>query len=131
MLGLMKLMKEIDKLLIGMNLDKKKIINEKIFIYIIVPLTIIDFVKSSIELDIEYKEYFKVYDCNVFNINEKQYYKNNLMQDNPNENFVDIPRLSPTKDYKNLCEKINKFRTKPELKPIYEDFASKFGALFN
>ena len=41
MLGLMKLMKEIYKLLIGMNLDKKKIINEKIFIYIIVPFTII------------------------------------------------------------------------------------------
>ena len=50
MLGLMKLMKEIYKLLIGMNLDKKKIINEKIFIYIIVPFTIIDFVKNSFEL---------------------------------------------------------------------------------
>ena len=131
MLGLMKLMKEIDKLLIGMNLDKKKIINEKIFIYIIVPLTIIDFVKSSIELDIEYKEYFKVYDCNVFNINEKQYYKNNLMQDNPNENFVDIPKISPVNDYGKLCEKINTFRNKPELKPIYQDFLNKFGALFN
>ena len=131
MLGLMKLMKEIDKLLIGMNLDKKTIINEKIFIYIIVPLTIIDFVKSSIELDIEYKEYFKVYDCNVFNINEKQYYKNNLMQDNPNENFVDIPKISPVNDYGKLCEKINTFRNKPELKPIYQDFLNKFGALFN
>ena len=131
MLGLMKLMKEIDKLLIGMNLDKKKIINEKIFIYIIVPLTIIDFVKSSIELDIEYKEYFKVYDCNVFNINEKQYYKNNLMQNNPNENFVDIPKISPVNDYGKLCEKINTFRNKPELKPIYQDFLNKFGALFN
>ena len=131
MLGLMKLMKEIDKLLIGMNIDKKKIINEKIFIYIIVPLTIIDFVKSSIELDIEYKEYFKVYDCNVFNINEKQYYKNNLMQDNPNENFVDIPKISPVNDYGKLCEKINTFRNKPELKPIYQDFLNKFGALFN
>ena len=131
MLGLMKLMKEIDKLLIGMNLDKKKTINEKIFIYIIVPLTIIDFVKSSIELDIEYKEYFKVYDCNVFNINEKQYYKNNLMQDNPNENFVDIPKISPVNDYGKLCEKINTFRNKPELKPIYQDFLNKFGALFN
>ena len=131
MLGLMKLMKEIYKLLIGMNLDKKKIINEKIFIYIIVPLTIIDFVKSSIELDIEYKEYFKVYDCNVFNINEKQYYKNNLLQDNPNENFVDIPKISPVNDYGKLCEKINTFRNKPELKPIYQDFLNKFGALFN
>ena len=131
MLGLVKLMKEIDKLLIGMNLDKKKIINEKIFIYIIVPLTIIDFVKSSIELDIEYKEYFKVYDCNVFNINEKQYYKNNLMQDNPNENFVDIPKISSVNDYGKLCEKINTFRNKPELKPIYQDFLNKFGALFN
>ena len=50
MLGLMKLMKEIYKLLIGMNLDKKKIINEKIFIYIIVHFTIIDFVKNSFEL---------------------------------------------------------------------------------
>ena len=45
------------------------------FVYIIVPLIIIDFVKNSIELDIEYKEYFKVYDCNMFHVNEKQNYK--------------------------------------------------------
>ena len=42
-----------------------------------------------------------------------------------------IPKLSPINDYKNLCEKINKFRNKPELKPIYEDLLSKTGALFN
>ena len=131
MLGLMKIIKEIDKLLCSINFDKNKIINEKKYIYIIVPLTIIGFVKSSINSDIEYKEYFKVFDCNYFNVNENQYYKNNLLQDNPNENFVDIPRLSPINDYKNLCEKINTFRNKVELKPIYEDFLSKFGALFN
>ena len=110
MLGIMKIIKEIDKLLILMNLDKNKIINEKLYIYIIVPLTIIDFVKNSINLEIEYKNYFKVFDSNMFNVNEIQYYKNNLLQDNPNENFVDIPRLSPINDYKNLCEKINIFR---------------------
>ena len=99
MLGLMKLMKEIYKLLIGMNLDKKKIINEKIFIYIIVPFTIIDFVKNSFELDIEYKKYFKDYDCNAFNVNEKQYYKNELKQSNPKENFVDISKLLIMKNY--------------------------------
>jgi ribonuclease BN (tRNA processing enzyme) len=88
-------------------------------------------VKGSIELDIEYKEYFKVYDCNVFNVNEVQYYKENLLLDNPNENFVDIAKLSPINDYQKLCEKINAFRNKPELKPIYEDFLNKFGALFN
>ena len=131
MLGLMNLIKEIDKLLISSNFDKNQIINEKKYIYIIVPLTIIDFVKNSINLDIEFKDNFRVMDCNLFNANEVQYYKNNLLQNNPNENFIDIPRLFPTKDYKNLCEKIDKFRTKPELKPIYEDFASKFGALFN
>ena len=92
MLGLMKLIKEIDKLLIEIKLDRNKIINEKVYIYIVVPSTIIDFVKSSIELDIEYKEYFKVYDCNVFNVNEVQYYKENLLLDNPNENFVDIAK---------------------------------------
>ena len=131
MLGLMKLIKEIDKLLIEMKLDRNKIINEKVYIYIVVPATIIDFVKSSIELDIEYKEYFRVYDCNVFNVNEVQYYQKNLLLDNPNENFVDIPKLSPVNDYQKLCEKINTFRNKPELKPIYEDFLNKFGALFN
>ena len=131
MLGLMKLIKEIDKLLIEMKLDRNKIINEKVYIYIVVPSTIIDFVKGSIELDIEYKEYFKVYDCNVFNVNEVQYYKENLLLDNPNENFVDIAKLSPINDYQKLCEKINAFRNKPELKPIYEDFLNKFGALFN
>ena len=131
MLGLMKLIKEIDKLLIEIKLDRNKIINEKVYIYIVVPSTIIDFVKSSIELDIEYKEYFKVYDCNVFNVNEVQYYKENLLLDNPNENFVDIAKLSPINDYQKLCEKINAFRNKPELKPIYEDFLNKFGALFN
>ena len=131
MLGLMKIIKEIDKLLISSNLNKDQIINEKKYIYIIVPLTIIDFVKNSINLDIEFKEYFKVMDCNLFNINENQYYKNYLLQDNPNENFIDIPKLSPVDDYKNLCEKIDKFRSKPELKLIYEDFISKFGALFN
>ena len=131
MLGLMKLIKEIDKILIEMKLDRNKIINEKVYIYIVVPSTIIDFVKGSIELDIEYKEYFKVYDCNVFNVNEVQYYKENLLLDNPNENFVDIAKLSPINDYQKLCEKINAFRNKPELKPIYEDFLNKFGALFN
>ena len=131
MLGLMKLIKEIDKLLIEIKLDRNKIINEKVYIYIVVPSTIIDFVKGSIELDIEYKEYFKVYDCNVFNVNEVQYYKENLLLDNPNENFVDIAKLSPINDYQKLCEKINAFRNKPELKPIYEDFLNKFGALFN
>ena len=131
MLGLMKLIKEIDKLLIEIKLDRNKIINEKVYIYIVVPSTIIDFVKGSIELDIEYKEYFKVYDCNVFNVNEVQYYKENLLLDNPNENFVDIAKLSPINDYQKLCEKINSFRNKPELKPIYEDFLNKFGALFN
>ena len=131
MLGLMKLIKEIDKLLIEMKLDRNKIINEKVYIYIVVPSTIIDFVKGSIELDIEYKEYFKVYDCNVFNVNEVQYYKENLLLDNPNENFVDIAKLSPINDYQKLCEKINSFRNKPELKSIYEDFLNKFGALFN
>ena len=131
MLGLMKMIKEIDNLLCTINFDKNKIINEKKYIYIIVPLTIIDFVKNSINSDIEYKEYFKVFDCNYFNVNEIQYYKKNLLQDNPNENFVDIPRLSPINDYKNLCEKINIFINKDELKPIYEDFISKFGALFN
>ena len=131
MLGLMKIIKEIDKLLCLVNLDKNKIIEEKKYIYIIVPLTIIDFVKNSINLDIEYKEYFKVLDCNLFNVNEVQYYKKNLLQDNPNENFVDIPKLSPTNDYKILCEKIDKFRNKQELKPIYDDFILKFGGLFN
>ena len=131
MLGLMKLIKEIDKLLIETKLDRNKIINEKVYIYIVVPSTIIDFVKGSIELDIEYKEYFKVYDCNVFNVNEVQYYKENLLLDNPNENFVDIAKLSPINDYQKLCEKINSFRNKPELKSIYEDFLNKFGALFN
>ena len=131
MLGLMKLIKEIDKLLIEKNLDRKKIINEKMYIYIVVPSTIFDFVKTTIDLDIENKEYFKVYDCNVFNVNEVQYYKKNLLLNNPNENFVDIPKLSPVNDYNKLCEKINAFRCKPELKPIYEDFLNKFGALFN
>ena len=131
MLGLMKMIKEIDNILILNNFDKNKIINEKIYIYIIVPSTIIDFVKSSIIIDIEYKEYFKVFDCNIFNVNEVQYYNNYLLQINPNENFVDIPRLSPINDYKNLSERINSFRDKQELKPIYEDFLSKFGCLFN
>ena len=89
MVGLMKMIKEIDKLLILSNLDKNIIINEKKYIYIIVPLTIIDFVKSSIMLDIEYKEYFKVLDCNVFNVNEVQYYQKYVLQKNPNENFID------------------------------------------
>ena len=83
--------------------------------------------KNSFELDIEYKKYFKDYDCNAFNVNEKQYYKNNLKQSNPKENFVDIPKLSPVNDYEKLCEKINTFRKKPELKPIYEDLLNKFG----
>ena len=131
MLGLMKIIKEIDKLLIIKNFDRNKIIEEKIYIYIIVPKTIIDFVKNSINLDIEYKEYFKIYDCNFFNVNEVQYYKQNLLQDNPNENFNDIAQMSPINDYNNLCIKINNFRSKPELKFIYEDFLSKLGILFN
>ena len=127
MLGLIKLLKELDKLLIKGNI----IIDEKSYIYIIVPSTIIEFVKNSIELDIITKNYFKVYDCNTFNVNEIQYYKKNLLQNNPNENFVDIPRLSPATDYQNLKEKIENFRKKTEMKVFYEDFMEKFGALFN
>ena len=127
MLGLIKILKEIDKLLIS----KKIILDEKSYIYVVVPSTIIDFVKNSIELDIITKNYFKVYDSNVFNVNEIQYYKKNLLQNNPNENFVDIEKLSPDSDYKNLTEKIQNFRKKPEMKIFYDDFMQKFGALFN
>ena len=127
MLGLIKILKELDKLLIKGNI----IIDEKSYIYIIVPSTIIEFVKNSIELDIITKNYFKVYDCNIFNVNEIQYYKKNLLQNNPNENFVDIPRLSPSKDFQNLNGKIENFRKKPEMKNFYDDFMEKFGALFN
>ena len=129
MLGLVKILKEIDKLII-LEKSQNQIL-ENNYIYVIVPKTIIDFVKNSIELDIINKDYFKVLDSNLFNVNEEQYYKKNLLQDNPNENFTDIPRISPIDDYKNLCEKINNFRNKPELKNIYEDFINKFGALFN
>ena len=127
MLGLIKILKELDKLLIKENI----IIDEKSYIYIIVPSTIIEFVKNSIELDIITKNYFKVYDCNIFNVNEIEYYKKNLLQNNPNENFVDIPRLSPSKDFQNLNGKIENFRKKPEMKNFYDDFMEKFGALFN
>ena len=131
MLGLMKLLKELDKLLIQEEKEKNIIIDDKLYIYVIVPRTIIDFIKNSIEYDITTKDYFKVYDCNTFNVNEVQYYKKNLLQMNPNENFVDIERISPIDDYNKLNEKIKKFREKPNLKSIYEDFLQKFGALFN
>ena len=132
MLGLLKILKEIDKLLIiGKNQNQNKILNEKSYIYVIVPKTIIDFVKNSIDLDITFKNYFKVLDCNLFNVNEVQYYKKNLLQNNPNENFVDLPRISSDTEYQNLTEKIKNFRNKKELKDIYEDFMNKFGALFN
>ena len=133
MLGLIKILKEIDELLLiekNQSQNKDKILDND-FIYVIVPSTIIDFVKNSIELDIVSKDYFKVLDCNQFNVNEEQYYKNNLLQDNPCENFKDISRISPTADYNSLIEKINNFRNKPNLKPIYDDFMNKFGALFN
>ena len=130
MLGLIKILKEIDKLLIAENNENINMV-DKSYIYVIVPKTIIDFVNNSIEIDIINKNYFKVLDCNLFNVNEVQYYKKNLLQNNPNENFVDIERISPTNDYKNLIEKIQDFRKKPEMKNIYEDFMNKFGALFN
>ena len=132
MLGLIKILKEIDKLLIiEKNENENKILDDKKYIYLIVPKTIIDFVKNSIELDIISKDYFKVFDSNLFNVNEIQNYKNNLLQNNPNENFIDIPKICPTNDYEKLIEKIQNFRKKPEMSKIYEDFMNKFGALFN
>ena len=131
MLGLIKILKEIDKLLISQkNENQNKIFDDTSYIYVIVPKTIIDFVKNSIDLDIITKDYFKVLDCNLFNVNEIQYYKKNLLQNNPNQNFVDIPKIS-LNDYQNLTEKIKNFRNKEELKGIYEDFKNRFGALFN
>ena len=131
MLGLIKILKEIDELLLIEKSQNKDKILENDFIYVIVPSTIIDFVKNSIELDIVSKDYFKVLDCNQFNVNEEQYYKNYLLQDNPCENFKDISRISPIDDYNSLIEKINNFRNKDNLKPIYDDFMNKFGASFN
>ena len=132
MLGLIKILKEIDKLLIiEKNKNSNNILDNNNYIYVIVPKTIIDFVKNSILLDIINRDYFKVYDSNTFNVNEIQYYQKNLLQNNPHENFTDIPRICPNKDYQNLTEKIDKFREKPELKKIYEDFKNKFGAYFN
>ena len=131
MLGLIKILKEIDKLLINGKNENENIISDDTYIYLIVPKTIIDFVKNSIELDIISKDYFKVFDCNVFNVNEIQNYKKNLLQNNPNENFIDIPKISPTDDYENLIQKIQNFRKKPEMEKIYIDFMNKFGALFN
>ena len=127
MLGLIKIIKEIDFLLSSLN---NNLLSDD-YIYIIVPKTIIEFVKHSIELDIINKKYFNVLENNFFNINQEQIYQKYLILNNPYENFNDIPKLSPVDDYENLIKKINNFRNLPNLKNIYTDFMKKFGAYFN
>ena len=70
--------------------------------------------------------------------NNNEYYMKEMQNkhlfinnDKYTQNFVDIDRISPIDDYEKLNEKIQKFREKPNLKSIYEDFLQKFGALFN
>ena len=130
MLGLIKLLKEIDRLIITKK-NQNLYFNESNYIYVVVPRTIIDFVNSSINMDIISKNYFKVFDCNVFNVNEKLNYQNYLIKEDPNKDFVDIPKLSPVNDYKILLSNILNFRKKENLISIYADFKKMFGAFFN
>ena len=118
MLGLIKLLKEID-ILINDDIENKECI------YIIVPKTIIDFVISSINLDLIHKKYFKVFESNNFNPNKIQIYQNFLLQDNPHENFKDIEK---EKDYNIIKTKITNFIN--ENSTFYTDIKNKLGIIF-
>ena len=118
MLGLIKLLKEID-ILINDDIENKNCI------YIIVPKTIIEFVINSINLDLIHKKYFKVFESNNFNPNKIQIYQNFLLQDNPHENFKDIEK---EKDYNTIKKKIINFIDENSL--FYTDIKNKLGIIF-
>ena len=118
MLGLIKLLKEID-ILINDDIENKNCI------YIIVPKTIIEFVINSINLDLIHKKYFKVFESNNFNPSKIQIYQNYLIQDNPHENFKDIEK---EKDYNTIKKKIINFID--EKSTFYTDLKNKLGIIF-
>ena len=117
MLGLLKIIYEIDNLLNN--------VTENDFMYIIVPNTIYQFICHSIDLDITHKSYFKVFECDAFNPNEVKLYQKNLHQNNPHENFTDIPR---EKEYKVIKEKLVAYRNKH--KDLYNDMKNRIGVYF-
>ena len=120
MLGLLKLLKEIDDL-----------INDEIenteYIYVIVPKNIIEFIINSINLDLIHKKYFKVFESNQFNPSEIQIYQKNLLQDNPHENYTDIER---EKEYNKIKKRITTFIEKNENISFYNDLKNKLGIIF-
>ena len=118
MIGLIKLLKEID-ILINDDIENKE------YIYIIVPKTIIEFVINSINLDLIHKKYFKVFESNNFNPSKIQIYQNYLSQDNPHENFKDIEK---EKDYNLIKKKIINFIEENSL--FYTDIKNKLGIIF-
>ena len=118
MLGLIKLLKEID-ILINDDIENKNCI------YIIVPKTIIEFVINSINLDLIHKKYFKVFESNNFNPSKIQIYQNYLIQDNPHENFKDIEK---EKDYNTIKKKIINFID--ENSTFYTDLKNKLRIIF-
>ena len=124
MLGLIKILCEIDTLITQTGVSPDNLGDN--FMFIIVPNTIVKFVQNSIEIDIRNKKYFKVFTCDMLNPNDGvQLYQKNLYQNNPHENFHDIPR---EKEYKSIKEKIIEFRNKNS--QIYNEMRNKTGIYF-
>ena len=123
MLGLMKLITEIDKLL---TKNKKQITADNKCLYLIVPSTIHKFVINSISIEIKNRPYFKVYENNVFNPNKTYLYQKFLTQEEEIVNFVDVAR---EENYGKTREKIVKFRE--ENKAMCEEMFGNVGVYFN
>ena len=116
-LGLVKLLNEIDVLL-NDNYNND-------YMFVIVPVTVINFVKHSIQNELIHKDYFKLFNSETFNPNTDLIYLKNLCQDNPYDNFEDIKKET---SYENIKTKLIDFRNNN--KHLYNELHSHLGIYF-
>jgi ribonuclease Z len=107
MLGLLKVLSEIDILKSQHGLNPLDSPNVDTVIYVIAPTTILKWIKLSIENDLIYFRHIILIDCAEVNPNLNSVYKQFIWQKNPLQNFSDVDLI---KEKREIQEKITDFQ---------------------
>lgn len=107
MLGLLKVLSEIDILKSQHGLNPNDPTNSDTVIYVIAPTTILKWIKLSIESDLIYFRHIILIDCAEINPNINSVYRKFISQKNPLEYFSDVDLI---KEKREIQEKIEDFQ---------------------
>jgi len=117
MLGLLKVLSEIDKIKQKKNFNKK--ISFEDTIYLIVPVTIIEWVRTSIVNDFIYSNHIIVIDNESLNPNCNKVYSKYVDLDNPYSNFQDVDVLD-FREVEKIIETFMRNLTDEKIKAFYK-----------